>query len=298
MTRIHHRQGREIMCYFAGIICAGALLTSNSQASLLLKFDGGGSSTTPVTSSVDAYTGMAGGGWASSWIIGNIIPANITFSSAVTNANPFSVGSGNYLAVKYLSNSTTASRAGVVRQFSTNPANGGVDVTQAFEVSFEMRFDDIGGVPMNSSSDQYYFSLGPNSVNSFSSSSPIRIWYQGDVGWRVNDGNSYIAIDSLPTNVSVGLVYQFKIQINPTANTWSLSVAYDGDEYVMADLDLWSGTSLSSSNYLSWRGTRSQQQMDWSLDNIQVAAVPEPTSLSVIGFGGLVLMHFGARRRR
>lgn len=294
MTTTPHRRSPLLLSLLAGVVFSANPFTSDVQASLLLEFAGGGSSAVPVTNQVDAFTGATGQGWASAWALREQSADNTNISAAVVNATPFSPGSGNYLAVQYQSVIGT-SRAGVVRQFSTNPGNGGVDATQPFSLSFDFRVDAFSGA-LNQSTDQFLFSTGTtDAVGSFATASPIRLWYVAGTGWQVNNGTTYVVIPGLATGITAGLVYEFDITIDPTLGKWGLSVGYNGGTYSLSNLDLYPDTSVANANFLSWRSVRAAgASWDWALDNVQV--VPEPGSVVLAALGATVMLGWFRKR--
>lgn len=266
-----------------------------ASASVLLEFEHGGSSAVPVTSEVDAFTGQAGGGWSGAWTLRQQTTGNSVFSAAVIDTNPFASGTGNYLQVNYESLNSSNSRAGVTRQFSTNPDNGGVNPNAVFSLAFDFRVDAFSG-SMVAAGNQFNISTGvTNATGGFLDTSPLRIWYVGGQGWRVNDGDVYVFIPDLAVPITAGEAYNFNITIDPTSGTWDIAVQYDGDTYGLTDLGLWSGTDVAQANYLAIRGLRPVgETLSWSIDNIQ--AVPEPGSV-VLCLGGVAVLSALRRRR-
>ena len=294
MTNTHHPLGRGISI-LAGIFLAGTVWGPTASASVLLEFEHGGSSAVPVTDEVDAFTGQAGGGWSGAWTLREQTTGNSVYSAAVIDTNPFASGTGNYLQVNYESLNSSNSRAGVSRQFSTNPGDGGVNPNAVFSLAFDFRVDAFSG-SMEASGNQFNISTGvTNATSGFATSSPLRIWYLGGTGWLVNDGDAYVSIPDLAVPITAGEAYNFNITIDPTDGTWDIAVQYDGGTYGLTDLDLRAGTDVAQANYLSIRGLRPVgETLSWSIDNIQ--AVPEPGSL-VLCLGGLAVLAALRRRR-
>ena len=286
MNTTHHPQGRGVSI-LAGILLAGSVLVQTAPASVLLEFEYGGSSVSPVTNQVDAFIGQAGDGWAGAWILREQTTGRSTYSAAVIDTDPFASGTGNYLQVNYESLDSSNSRAGVSRQFSTNPADGGVNPNAVFSLAFDFRVDAFSGT-MDAAGNQFNISTGvTNATGGFAVTSPLRIWYVGGTGWRVNDGDAYVLIPDLATDITVGKAYSFEITVDATNGTWGVAVQYDGGSYGLTDLGLWTGTDVALANHLSIRGMRPLgETIAWSIDNVQ--AVPEP------GTGGLCLAGLAA----
>jgi len=286
----------------------GSLALHTGYSTTLLEFAGGGSDAAPVTDQVDAYTGMAGGGWAGAWTPGN--GSGATTTRTVVDTDPFPSG-GNYLQMNYARTSNnSSSRGGVLRQFSNDPGAGGIDMTAAYRVDFDFRIDAANSA-QTASSDQFLFSAETIAQDqAFSTNTAWRIWGRADLGWTVFDGSgagtgSVINLNTSALNSFVtGSVYNFSVLVDPTTNTYDVEIGFQGTTYLASDynggdaLGFW--TDDAAPTFLSFRSTRAfdavtNQTVDWSLDNIQ--AVPEPRVMGLL-FGaatfGLILL----RRRR
>lgn len=269
-----------------------------ANASLLLGFNYGGSNVAPVTNQVDAFTGATGSGWAGPWILREQTADRSNISATVINTSPFGPGMGNYLSVQYESLNNSNARAGVVRRFSTTPGDGGVNATQNFSLNFDFRADAYSGA-FDQATDQILFSTGiTDAAGGFATASPLRIWYVGNGGWRVNDGDAYVSIPGLSATLTTGLVYDFNVDIHPATLTWDISVGYNGNVYSLTGLDLWSATSVADANYLSMRTMRNNgATFTWSTDNLQtLQSIPEPGGL-ILSLGGVICLITRRRSR-
>jgi len=132
---IHHRWLATTFVFLAAFLVATPL-----SAEVIAEFVGGGSNTdypnNLVTDVVDAYSGMAGGGWSIGW--GERTTG--THTVATDNTDPLHTGPGgdlNYLECTVTSASTARKYGSVARDY-----DAGIDVTKSHSIDFLCRIDE------------------------------------------------------------------------------------------------------------------------------------------------------------
>lgn len=219
----------------------------------------------------------------------------------VANSNPIS-GNGNYLSV---TNSGSTADGSVTRAFD------GLSSASAYTLSFSLRLDYIAG--WNNNTDYVTLSGGSSAAGNPSSTSSFLIRAYGNtIGtasafrWSFYNGNqdsggfnANLWVSSTMA-VTEGTTYNFLINVNPTARTYSATIndgttsvnsgtmgfrtsAFDGGSFVQFNMrnDIASDTSIIS------------------LDNL--AVVPEPStfaSLLAVSLVGFLATGYSKLRRR
>ncbi|MBN2023006.1 MAG: hypothetical protein JW809_09440 [Pirellulales bacterium] len=304
------------------IIIASAVVllgTSPSAAEMMVvaNFDGGGSDAAPVTDVVDAYTGMAGDGWAGPWKKATSISSMV---ETVLNTNPLSAGGGNYLNSVISNTGATNARGSVGRSYkydaTTNP--GGWDVTKDHQVTFKFRveeslstFDDgvydafqlfdASNVLSNTGNDCRW-TISVNGVSDGQGGFVPGNWYAQD--WSTG---SQVNIDT-GILLESGVVYDFEITVRNvegyTKQRWDLTI---GNGTTSFDSTLVSGlengmgfrsTAATVGGYVNFsaRANPNGDQRNFSINSLHV--VPEP-SIAALGVTlALAALGMGARRRR
>ncbi len=291
-----------------GFLMAGAL---TSQAAIIADFSGG-----EGTTSANQYRGTAGEGWTAGWSFrtgsGGSTETPSTTVIKVENTAPLTPGGGNYLKVAYQRYIASGSnRAGVARPFATSGETG-VDVTQAYTISFDFRVDSLTGWDLNT--DQIAFSSeSTTTIGSFASTAPWALWLRADEpGWQVRNGNgagggSFLDFADIGLDtIEIGAVYSITVEMDPLAGKYDLTISVGNKIYRASQLNggEWlgfggSGAQAAASNVLQFRATMSGvgDEVSWSMDNIRVASIPEPGSVA-LGLGGLAGVFWMLRRRK
>lgn len=275
------------------LLCAGA------EAAIVADFSGGAGSTSPTE-----YKGTAGDGWLAGWSSRNG-PGGTTYFQVKADT-PFREGDGNYLSIDYTRTSEGSSgRAGVARPFSTDPDNGGIDINAPYKISFEFRVEDFGA--WNSSSEQLLFSSElSDTIGTFGNNVPWSLWIRGDDGFSVFNGNGSGGSTRLMfSNLGLGYVqankiYSVDVYVDPLQKGYDLTITVDGTTYRASDLNggnllgFRDNSVASSANVLQFRSIVAVgNQVVWSIDNIAVAAIPEPgAGALLIGVGGWLVWRF------
>ncbi len=282
------------------IILASLALAVTAQAQVLpLEFaDGNG------TASVDQYEGTAGSGWVGAWNRQDDSLINGTLT--VQNTTPVISGDGNYLSGAYAFNGGTPGTSGRTSSLVNRQYDGGL-LTTANTYSFDFRVDStVGAVDTIA----IYDSSVSNPSNRYIGNNTTTWALQFDA-----DGNIKRGAGS-GTNVGAtwdtGKTYAFTIESDPTTETWGFNIFNVTDGIATAsDTNIaWvSAGSLSNQNggYFTI-GTSlnrtanvvndaSTAAATWSVDNISVAAIPEPSTFALLA-GTLGLGLVMLRRRR
>jgi len=214
-----------------------------SAAVVTAEFVDGSTDGTPVTDKVDAYPGMAGGGWTGPWTEKT---GTVTYTVVTDDSAPLDAGTGKYLDLTTLSSSTT--EGGSVARAYTAFGNG-IDVTEPHSVEFKYRInEDIIGGTFNSSSDRYQlFDTDDQSVSANDDSSWIIGCYGGSASWLdgskvghwvvFNGGGHDDPVDTtfsdarnLDTGIAVqpATTYDFHIDIDPENYAWDVTIGSGG----------------------------------------------------------------------
>ncbi|MBN1912215.1 MAG: PEP-CTERM sorting domain-containing protein [Pirellulales bacterium] len=289
------------------VVLAATLLVAPAEAvEVVANFDGGGSSTAPVTDVVDAYVGMAGDGWAAEWIEAVSSTTSITLNAVTDNANPLAVGTGNYLD---FTTTCTASNKG-----ASIGRDVDIDLSEPHCIDFSYRVDeDItgGGTTFTTANDRYQLFDTPYSRTTANGDTSWLIGcYGGELGgidpskvgkWVVyngeNNGTAFDDVHNLDTGIMVtpNTVYDFHIDVDTVGKTWDVTIGTGG-------ATLYDSTVLNPGG-LGWRtsaatvggrvnfGTYSSavdDSREFSLDSVKVTGSPNAP------YGGMqtVAAHF------
>lgn len=278
---------------------------SSAHAVLIADFVGGAGTAAP-----DQYAGIAGNGWTAAWR--NSTNGSTNLATAVANTNPIN-GGGNYLTVNPNGNSDQF----FGRAFDGTGSSGGVDATGTVTYSFDLRIDSLAGFG-DSSNDQFSFHVtnGSNTSNDYNvtnTSSFIIRAYGVTTGtaqagkWAFYNGlgdaggfNANNFVDSGMT-LTANAIYHFTITSNAATEKYDISVS-DGTTTVSqtnlgwrTDKNFNAGGGNTLQNILAFGGREGTAAEDfaYSIDNISITAVPEPTT-ALLGSLGLI----GLLRRR
>lgn len=276
----------SIQFAFRAVLAAGFLtvLTTGprtTQAQTVANFTGGNDTNAggTATPGPDTYKGTAGNGWAGAYAIGNASGAML--AATVATASPLS-GGGNYLSLT----DTAASGADAALTRSYN----GVPNTSSQTISFDYRLDTtltaagyvtvgdaqpgLQGVNANSSFiiRDYATTTGSATANQWAVYNGVR----GSTGFNT----SYFVSSGL--TVTPGDVYHFTVNLNPSARTYTVTIA-----------DTTAGTSFTSGaegfrtdsttlqNTVAFNdsvGSTGGSSIGYSVDSISIQGVPEPST--------------------
>lgn len=277
----------------ASITLALSCAATLSQAQIVANFtDGTG------TSSVDQYNGIAGSGWATPWGTTDQILPNL--SPAVINSSPVN-GGGNYLSVT----TTTLNDNALGRQF-----DGLTPSLTSVSYSFDLRIDSLVGwdaandyltVHANNSLTTYNVSSASSFIIRAFGASPAAgknanewLFYNG-----ASNGGGYSAANFINSGMAVtaGTTYSFTIINDPTTKKYSVSI-FDGVNTVSGSDLGWRASTASSALAFNHKVNTAGDSLTYSLDNIVIQAVPEPTSISLALLSGLSLIALQRRQSK
>lgn len=265
----------------------------STQAAILANFtDGAG------TSSYDQFKGIAGGGWMGAW--GS--PAGNTPTATVTNTSPIN-GSGNYLSV----NPNGAGDGAIGRAFDGMGLNGGVDATLPVTISFDLRIDSLANWDANGD----YISLHSSSGNynvSGSSSFIIRAYGaspsagQNGTEWLLyngaGDGGAFSTANFVNSGMTLaaGTTYHFEITSFASTEMYNVSISNGSTSVNFTNLGWRANAAAGLQTNLAFNNRESSagDAFGYSLDNINISGVPEPSVALLGGLGVIGLL----RRRR
>lgn len=250
---------------------------------ILANFSGG------ATSVVDAYPGVAGGGWLDTW---KIASNSATVTASATNTLPVDSLSGYYLSTQITTITNAASCAAIYRRFDGS-ANG-IDVTRPHRFSFTIRvdkttsdmryaiFDRIGGASVGTDASNTWAIIGTSA------------------GWQFYNGNTggYVNPTSGAVPVIQGAVYSFIIDVDPANKSWTGTVQCNGNIATTSTLGFRANSTVDG-EYLEFGvanlGTTNINPYSFSVDNISItsaglgtiaanipAAPPAPALLSAV----------------
>lgn len=289
-----------------GLVCMSTLFMigsgGNLDAQVVANFSGG-----TGTTGVDQWTGAAGSGWTGGWTTGASNASDVTFSGEVKSDTPLSTGGGSYLSFSYARNAgTSGNRAGFSRQVSTTGESAAVDLTQAYTVSFQLRFDSLTG--WGQTSDQIYISMEASDAvaktGNLGGNTTGVVWgfyIQGrsqGTRWNFADGDS--SYEQLTWEIETEKVYTFQIDAfpnlaSPTESFYNISILLEGEEtpVVINDLQFRTtttsgdlGTRWNSANHFGARiSMDANDAAILAFDNFSISQIPEPTSFSLLGLG-------------
>lgn len=254
-----------------------------------------------IVASDDFSSGTLSGGtgWLNSWTPTATNPS----TPVVSNASELSAGSGNYLPVTPTSVTGNTTHA-VSRQFST------VVASSPYTVRFDWRMDSAL-TNFNTFNDRVHIGGSSGNVNSDNTFS----WLVGvaaadngttnvvpDGNWYVYDyttNNSFTGANLVNTGIALttGVTYSFVVNVNPAARNYTVTInGSDSSSYVSGTLDF-RNQSTTPTNTLAF-GSVTNETNDttaFSIDNISIDGVPEPSSIAVAGLLGAIGL---VRRRR
>ena len=248
------------------------------------------------TSSVDQYTGAAGGGWASAWQFSCGAGTTVN-QQTVTDVAPLA-GGGNYLSLAYDASGTGSSASQhvvVSRQIDA----AAINLAEAVRYSFVIRPDST----VNNANQAVSVASRGSATYAAGATDTWRIDTTGS-GWIIYDGTNSVTVGTLGASNLAGTAYGFDIVSDPTTKSWSVTITNlaNGQTYESALLG-WRSTAAVENEFLAFSSRSSSgtevSGMGFSLDAISVASIPESAAVALLlGVGALGLASVGRRRRR
>lgn len=255
-----------------------------------------------------------GSGWNGSWVTANATTA----SGVVSDTSPLALGANQYLKLD-LANSTGGQAMGIGRQLASGAPIGN------YTVSFLWRVDTLGTFTTSNDRFEIYSSSSAATVNGagpgannltspylmgvFGASRGVNYTTGGMFGVYASPtvnaafaGDNYYNLGSVATGgngttlaLVEGTTYSITIDVFSDTQKWNVSVS-DGVTTAFSTGLNWWGSNTQPFIGFGARGDTGGETRSFSIDDIQVAAVPEPgcvTLLALSGIGALIL-----RRRR
>jgi hypothetical protein len=264
---------------------------ASSEAAIVANFtDGNG------TDTVDQYIGIAGGGWATDWSTNAEGLQGATKTSTVVNTNPLN-GGGNYLSTTVAGDGGQNSRATVSRTYD----NAVVPLNAAHTISFDIRLDEANLANFTATGDPSdYIQAFAHSANNQGEFSSGGTWLVRAVpnatgaSWLLYAGNKNGTGGLVDSGVSfaANTVYRFVISLDPVNREYNVSI---NGTYTSSTLGFRQNTTTANPNlHFGARTSAVGETRTFSLDNVNIAAVPEPSVAMLGGIGLLALL----RRRR
>ena len=265
---------RNFRNIIAGMAIVALMISASPADDTFANFDGGNS-----TAVVDAYTGMPGDGWYTSWM-----QSASTGTVTVIDTNPLSPGGGNYL-----SNDLTGSNRNVVREYGTD-----IDVNTPHTISWQWRLDDPFTV--DDYEDRIHFFANPE--KSVGSTSPTNSWIIGVAPMQMGHNNFYFYDKQVDTTFApentvqtpIPLIedttYTFEVSVDPVNRLYDATISYNSYSYTRTGLHF--RGDGQNCNFLHFGSRYSDDtQMRTSLDSIAVTGGVPADNPIYDGFNGI-----------
>lgn len=259
-----------------------------------------------------------GSGWSGNWTAA-ASAGTLSASGVVSNASPFG-DAGQYLDVD-LSSTTAGASLGIGRQLASGAPAG------SYTVSFQWRADVVGaGFSAGNDRFEFFSANSAATVHSASTSPTATLnspYLMGVFGTNRGsstalnfavynpvtpgdafDANRHFNLGSVATggagttmNLAAGTTYSFSISVDTLSQTWAVSVS-NGVGAVSSSGLKWWGTQTQPFVAFGARGDAANEVRSFSVDNVQVAAVPEPAGAALLMASGVAAPVMMRRRRR
>lgn len=245
-----------------------------------LNFDNG-----TGTSSVDAFPGVAGGGWTTPWSLS----PGLTGAPQVLADAPLTAGGGNYLSVDL----TGDDDRNVIRRYG-NTADFNSAAPHA--ISWQWRLDEPLDVTNQYDRINFFANASPSAGSTTSSNSwiiGVAPTLMGFDNWYFYDrqvDSSFGPANAVNTGIALAedVTYSFSIELDPAAGLYNASIS-DGTHFFAAE-DLRFRSGGGSSTYLHFGGKASSgsKPLSYSLDSIAITGGDGDPQLPVAqGFRGI-----------
>ncbi|MBN1910898.1 MAG: PEP-CTERM sorting domain-containing protein [Pirellulales bacterium] len=270
-------------------------VTIGGMNQVVARFDGG-----EGDNSEDGFIGKPGAGWKTAWDARGdraTLTAHVLDGTTGTEIN----GSGNYLEMTVSDmnpGSTGYSIGGVSRDYGCVNEDG-IDWTQQHSIRFLVRIDeDMDGSTFSSGNDSYQIFDSPYPRGGTNSETSWAAYASGDTDkeWWFFDG----PVNRLDSDIALreGGVYEFTITVDPMTQTYDIELTDDlNNTFSQTGLSWRIGAETIGGvlNFMA-RGDTANDIRSWSIDEIVITQVPEPSTL-VLVFGALLLGLVWRRRK-
>ena len=280
---------------WGSLCCVAAPVLS---ADVVANFDGGNG-----TAVVDAYLGKAGGGWSGAWSSAGSNAS--TVSGSVITTAPLASGSGNYLSATVNGSATNAANTQAYTGRVLDPAS--FDFAQSISLSFLFRPDSA----FSSGSSQ--FRIMQNSPGMTSATGATNLWTISSGTTATPTWNFTGALTAGGTNqlfdsgisVVTGHVYSFSLLLDMTGKSYvgtvtdlNTSASFTSDVIFFRNQGSVTSTALEFGALLASGGSTTGQSMNFSVDNISVSNIPEPSTVAALMGVGALGITLVTRRRK
>jgi hypothetical protein len=300
-------------------VCLAALLAAapaSAETMALAEFVGGGSNASPINTVVDAYTGMAGDGWAGPWAEAKTATA---FTVATSTASPLHTGPGGdlkYLDLTVTQNTATSIKYGVTARNYTG--TGGADVTKPHAIDFKYRVDETlaGSNTFTTFNDRYQIFDARSSDNTVNANSSWFISCYGGtdatnlpdanmVGkWLLFDGGGHDSpVDTGLTpsrevntgiTVTTGTIYDFHVDVDPATYTYDVTIGSGGTKLYDSTVAFpeglgWRTSAATVQGIVHFNGCcmTGNDVRHFSFDELKISQIPEPSMFLLVVSAGL-----------
>lgn len=245
-----------------------------------------------------AGTGAAGNGWLNGWRTST--STGLAQTVGVSDTTPVNSG-GNYLAATIVTKSvvtdTIKDSTSVARAYDA--LGGGVAAAGSLAIGFDFRVDGIDAANMR-------YDLFDNATRATGATSTSFNFRATGGVWNYFDGETFVATAMA---FDAGVTYSFDIVLDTVNSTYSFTLgngstsvsSSSAADFRAAGFATDTATGSNGGRWLTFNASEINnvlgQSTTFSLDNISVSTVPEPSAFALLA-GASALGFVAARRRR
>jgi len=289
------------------VMCSVALLACPVSAEVIASFTDGNHDDTYV----DAFHGIPGLGWTTAWE--ENMPASYSGTATTRVVMPEDDGYDPFCCGgPYLSSTVAADQGKNDVRYGVGREHGAIDETvpqQHIEFCFRIdeEMDPDEGSTFTVYQDRYVIQDGPAGVNTPSSSATWQIFGYGGTGtycpagregeWTFCDGTNSSSGNTSgaawpDTNIKLvkGGVYEFAVDLYPDLGTWDCEVTHVNADYspnTFKETGMGWRDSTINGDYIYFisRTYASDDVRAFSVDCIEITAIPEPGAIILLAMG-------------
>ena len=215
------RRPRALLVAVAAATWLCSFLDASSALGVdALHFDGGDG-----TATVDAFPGVAGGGWTTPWTTS----PGAANSPAVVNFSPLTVNGGNYLSVDL----TGDDDRNVIRRYGNSTD---FNVAAPHSISWQWRLDEPFNVDDQFDRINFFANASPASSSTTSSNSwiigvaPTLMGFEDWYFYDRQQDSSFGPQNAVNTGIALapGVTYSFSVDLHPVAGVYDAAIS-DGN---------------------------------------------------------------------